>query len=126
MGQGGEQEARSESRQAAARRQSERQRWRKHCAAHAHTHARARIRADDENAPQIALGDEFAADKIATAVVDSTDLRDVVLEFAAKNGCDTIVVGSRGNGVIKRALLGSLSTFLVHESPIPVVVVRSE
>ncbi len=35
-----------------------------------------------------------------------------------------LVVGSRGRGVIKRALLGSVSDFVVRHAPCPVVVKR--
>ncbi|KAF9166069.1 hypothetical protein BGX21_000338 [Mortierella sp. AD011] len=37
----------------------------------------------------------------------------------------TVIVGSRGRGAIKGLLLGSISNFLVHNSSVPVMVVRS-
>ncbi|KAF9545306.1 hypothetical protein EC957_011060 [Mortierella hygrophila] len=37
----------------------------------------------------------------------------------------TVVVGSRGRGAIKGLLLGSISNFLVHNSSVPVMVVRA-
>ena len=36
------------------------------------------------------------------------------MDVAHKRRADTIVVGSRGHGMVKRALLGSLSSHLVH------------
>jgi nucleotide-binding universal stress UspA family protein len=44
--------------------------------------------------------------------------------LAEEMSCDVIVVGSRGRGAIKRALLGSISTHVVHNAPCPVLVVR--
>ena len=40
-------------------------------------------------------------------------------------GADVVVVGSRGRGAIRRALLGSVSTFVVHNAPCPVLVIRA-
>ncbi|KAF9151315.1 hypothetical protein BG015_006837 [Linnemannia schmuckeri] len=37
----------------------------------------------------------------------------------------TVIVGSRGRGAIKGLLLGSISNFLVHNSSVPVMVVRA-
>ncbi len=47
-----------------------------------------------------------------------------VLE-AAKDA-DLVVVGARGLGGVKELLLGSVSKHVVHESPVPVVVVRGD
>jgi nucleotide-binding universal stress UspA family protein len=44
--------------------------------------------------------------------------------IAAEIGASVIVVGSRGRGGIKRALLGSVSDHLVRNAPCPVLVVR--
>jgi len=49
---------------------------------------------------------------------------DALLEYANKNGADLIVVGSRGLSTFKSILLGSVSAKLVHESKIPVLVVK--
>ena len=40
-------------------------------------------------------------------------------------GADVVVVGSRGLGAIRHALLGSVSTYVVNNAPCPVVVVRA-
>jgi nucleotide-binding universal stress UspA family protein len=45
---------------------------------------------------------------------------------AAAEDADLLVVGSRGAGVVSRALLGSVSTGVVHHAPCTVVVVRGD
>jgi nucleotide-binding universal stress UspA family protein len=50
----------------------------------------------------------------------------VVCWKAEALGSDVIVVGSRGRGAIRRALLGSVSTHVVNNAPCPVVVVRAD
>jgi nucleotide-binding universal stress UspA family protein len=44
--------------------------------------------------------------------------------LAAELPADMVVVGSRGRGAIRRALMGSVSTHVVNNAPCPVVVVR--
>jgi nucleotide-binding universal stress UspA family protein len=46
-------------------------------------------------------------------------------ERAAEVDADVVVVGSRGLGAIRRALLGSVSTFVVNNAPCAVLVVRA-
>lgn len=46
-----------------------------------------------------------------------------VLEAAAREGLDLLVLGSRGFGPLRRVLLGSVSSELVREAPWPVMVV---
>ncbi len=43
----------------------------------------------------------------------------------AQEGADLVVVGSRGRGLIAAGLLGSVSTWLLHDAGLPVVVVPS-
>ena len=49
----------------------------------------------------------------------------VLCERAKALDADVVVVGSRGRGAIRRALLGSVSTYVVHNAPCPVLVVRA-
>lgn len=44
--------------------------------------------------------------------------------LAAERDADVVVIGSRGRGAIKRALLGSVSQYVTNNAPCPVVVVR--
>ena len=43
----------------------------------------------------------------------------------AQDGADLIVVGSRGRGLVAAGLLGSVSTWLIHDASLPVVIVPS-
>ena len=48
----------------------------------------------------------------------------VILDFAEANDIDLIVMGSRGLGVVKGVLLGSVSQYVVEQSKCPVLVVK--
>jgi nucleotide-binding universal stress UspA family protein len=50
---------------------------------------------------------------------------EAVLEIARNRDVDLIVVGSRGLGAVKGALLGSVSSEIVHHADRPVLVARS-
>jgi nucleotide-binding universal stress UspA family protein len=45
--------------------------------------------------------------------------------LAEARAIDVVVVGSRGRGAIRRALLGSVSTHVANNAPCPVLVVRA-
>ena len=47
-----------------------------------------------------------------------------IIDYAAKNKFDMIVIGARGIGSVKEAFLGSVSHAVVHKSKIPVLVVK--
>lgn len=49
---------------------------------------------------------------------------DQIMALAGRLGCSGIVIGSRGLGVTKSLLLGSVAYKLMHLSPHPVTVVR--
>jgi nucleotide-binding universal stress UspA family protein len=48
-----------------------------------------------------------------------------ICSVAQQVGADLVVVGSRGRGFLRRAILGSVSTHVVHNAPCPVLVVRT-
>ncbi|MEL7155413.1 MAG: universal stress protein [Actinomycetota bacterium] len=51
---------------------------------------------------------------------------DVILQVAEQEGADLIVVGSRGEGMAKRLLHGSVSTNVFHHASCAVLVVKAE
>lgn len=53
----------------------------------------------------------------------SAGIADALLETAEELGADTIVVGSRGRGVVRSLVLGSTSSALVHRGERPILVV---
>ena len=62
--------------------------------------------------------------KDVEGVVLEGDPATAILEYAGKNGVDLIVTGSRGLSTFKRLILGSVSTKLVQEAKVPVLVVK--
>ena len=49
---------------------------------------------------------------------------ETLVEHAAAQGCDLIVVGSHGRSELGNLLLGSVATKVLHLAPVPVLVVR--
>ena len=47
-----------------------------------------------------------------------------LVDLIESTGSDMAIVGARGQGAIRSALLGSVSQALVHASPVPVTIVR--
>jgi nucleotide-binding universal stress UspA family protein len=47
-----------------------------------------------------------------------------IIDFAAKNKFDIIVMGARGIGSVKEVFLGSISHAVVQKSKIPVLIVK--
>ncbi len=60
----------------------------------------------------------------AEGVVLEGEPAGAILDYATKNKVDLIVTGSRGLSTFKRILLGSVSTRIVQEAKIPVLVVK--
>ena len=61
-----------------------------------------------------------------TTMVATGSPEQAIVEEAERWGADLIITGSHGHGFWKRALLGSVSTAIVHYAPCSVLVVRDE
>ena len=48
----------------------------------------------------------------------------MLVDVIDRYGCDAVIMGARGMGALRQALLGSVSQALVHDSPVPVTIVR--
>jgi nucleotide-binding universal stress UspA family protein len=60
---------------------------------------------------------------VTTRLLDGDPAREI-LRAAREGDHDLIVMGSRGRGRVSAALLGSVSQHVMHESPVPVMIVH--
>ena len=87
---------------------------------------------DDLNSYQIKQGEKILEDtaKVIThaeKLVQKSLLGSaatVICDYADKNGCDLVIMGSHGSGQIKGLLLGSVSTRVLHYCNVPVTIVK--
>ena len=56
--------------------------------------------------------------------VHSSSPGEGICKMAEEVKADVIVTGTRGQGKVRRTLLGSVSDFILHHSHIPVIVCR--
>ena len=47
-----------------------------------------------------------------------------VLELIEEHACDMVVIGTHGMGLLRSALQGSVAQTLIHDSPVPVLLVK--
>jgi nucleotide-binding universal stress UspA family protein len=55
----------------------------------------------------------------------SGDPAHTLIEAGERHDCDMVVMGARGRGVLRSALLGSVSQGVLRGSPVPVLIVKS-
>jgi nucleotide-binding universal stress UspA family protein len=65
---------------------------------------------------------ELGAD--VDTVLESGETANTIVEYAAGNDVDLVVIGSHGRTGASRVLLGSVAETVVRRSPVPVTVVR--
>jgi nucleotide-binding universal stress UspA family protein len=56
--------------------------------------------------------------------VASGDPAHALVDIVERFGCEMVVMGSRGTGTLRSALLGSVSHEVLHACPVPVVIVK--
>ena len=56
--------------------------------------------------------------------VGSGDPAHTLVDIAERFACDAIVMGSRGSGGLRKALLGSVANEVLHASPVPVTIIK--
>ncbi|KAG2478371.1 MAG: Universal stress protein [Nitrosopumilales archaeon] len=63
---------------------------------------------------------------LTSKIIGSNDPRYDIVRFAhsRKNKFDLIVIGARGNGIVKDLFFGSVSDYVLHKSKIPTLVVK--
>jgi nucleotide-binding universal stress UspA family protein len=83
----------------------------------AHADAEAILRRARERVPD---------DLSVTTVLSERPIRAALMSQIADGVHDLVVVGSRGRGAMRAALLGSTSHHVLHHSPVPVLIVHAD
>jgi nucleotide-binding universal stress UspA family protein len=65
-------------------------------------------------------------DVSVTTVLTAQPIRIALIRRIKDGHHDLVVMGSRGRGAVRSALLGSLSHYILNHSPVPVLIVHSE
>ena len=64
--------------------------------------------------------------KVKTEVVEADRPAPAITDYAGKNGMELIVIATHGNTGLKRLMLGSVALNVLHESHVPVLLIRPE
>ena len=85
--------------------------------ADAHAKAEAVLREARERIPN---------DLPVTTMLTEQPIRTALLSQIKDGGHDLVVMGSRGRGAVRSTLLGSVSHYVLHHSPVPVLIVHAD
>jgi nucleotide-binding universal stress UspA family protein len=86
-------------------------------ARNAETEAEAILRTAVERVPN---------DVSVSTVLSKEPVRPALLHQIKSGGHDLVVMGSRGRGAVRAVLLGSVSHYVLHHGPVPVMIVHAE
>lgn len=88
-----------------------------------HREVRDQSRAAVEATAESLRNLDQASDRLESLVIDG-EPGPALCRLAAEIGASALIVGSRGRGGLKRALLGSVSDYIVRNAPCSVIVSR--
>jgi nucleotide-binding universal stress UspA family protein len=61
-----------------------------------------------------------------STVLSSEPVRQALIHQIETGAHDLVVMGSRGRGAVRSVLLGSVSHYVLHHSPVPVLIVHAD
>jgi len=61
-----------------------------------------------------------------STVLSSEPVRHALIHQIKTGAHDLVVMGSRGRGAVRSVLLGSVSHYVLHRSPVPVLIVHAD
>jgi len=64
--------------------------------------------------------------KVKTETIESNGPSHTITDYAQKNGVDLIVIATHGYTGMKKMMLGSIALKVLHESNVPVLLIRPE
>jgi nucleotide-binding universal stress UspA family protein len=64
--------------------------------------------------------------KVKTKAIEGNRPGETIIDYAEKNRMALIVIATHGYTGFKKLLLGSVATSVLHDSPIPVLLIRPE
>jgi nucleotide-binding universal stress UspA family protein len=64
--------------------------------------------------------------RVETVLLEGGRSADRIIDFSRQNGVDLIVMATHGYSGLKKMLLGSVAFTVLHESPVPVLLIRPE
>jgi nucleotide-binding universal stress UspA family protein len=73
-----------------------------------------------------AAADRVPDDVSVTTILTEDPIRSAILKRACEGHHDLVVMGSRGRGAVRSAVLGSVSHHVLHHSPVPVLIVHAD
>lgn len=79
-------------------------------------------RGGDALAPARAVLEKAGLDFTPTVLIGP--IAETIAQFAADQGCEKIVMGTRGLGAVAGVLMGSVTTRLLHLTNLPVTLVK--
>lgn len=70
--------------------------------------------------------DRVPGDQPVTTVLSGEPIRHAVIQQIKDGDHDLVIVGSRGRGAVRSSVLGSVSHYVLHHSPVPVLIVHAD